>query len=67
MDQFKARNKTNSRRFPGIKGRRPDRKAIRVAAAAERMEAYRALPESEKLLRNPKKALKLRPSAFDKS
>lgn len=47
--------KQNHRRYPGIKGRRPDRKAERVEAARQRAEVYAALSMQEKMKRNPKK------------
>jgi hypothetical protein len=50
-------SKINRRRYPGIKGKRPDRKAIRQAEAVQRAQAYAVLSLSEKKLRNPKKFL----------
>lgn len=48
-------SKKNHRRFPGIKGRRPDYAAARKQEAATRKAAYAALPPEEKKRRNPKK------------
>lgn len=45
----------NSRKHPGIKGKRPDYKATRVQEAATRNAAYAALPLAAKVERNPKK------------
>lgn len=47
--------KKNHRKFPGIRGRRPDHKAARIAAAKKRADVYAALPLEEKMQRNPKK------------
>lgn len=47
--------KKNHRKFPGIKGRRPDHKAARIAAAKARAKVYAALPLEEKARINPKK------------
>jgi hypothetical protein len=47
--------RTNSRKFPGIAGRRPDNAAYRREEALKRNAAYAALPEEEKKARNPKK------------
>lgn len=47
--------KKNERRFPGIKGRRPDRKAARQAEAVARNTAYQLLNSDEKQARNPNK------------
>lgn len=47
--------KKNHRRYPGIKGRRPDRKSERVETARQRAEAYALLPMEEKVKRNPNK------------
>lgn len=47
--------RTNSRKYPGIAGRRPDNAAYRREEAAKRQAAYAALPEDEKKRRNPKK------------
>lgn len=47
--------RTNSRKYPGIFGRRPDNAAYRRQEAAKRQAAYAALPEDEKKRRNPKK------------
>lgn len=49
--------KQNNRRFPGIKGVRPDQKAIRKEMADERNAAYAALPIEAKRDINPKKFL----------
>jgi hypothetical protein len=45
--------KKNHRKFPGIRGRRPDRKLIRQAEALARDKTYKDLPWEEKLKRNP--------------
>lgn len=45
----------NSRRYPGIKGRRPDNKKYRQEEALKRNAAYAALPLEAKVERNPKK------------
>lgn len=47
--------RTNSRKFPGISGRRPDNASYRREEALKRNAAYAALPEEEKKARNPKK------------
>lgn len=47
--------KKNERKYPGVRGKRPDRKAMRRVEAIKRAEAYAALPLSEKIKRNPKK------------
>jgi hypothetical protein len=47
--------KKNHRKFPGIKGKRPDHKAARVAVAKENAQAYANLSLEEKKLRNPNK------------
>jgi len=47
--------KKNNRRFPGIRGKRPDLKGLRRQEAMERNAAYQALPLEEKMKRNPKK------------
>jgi hypothetical protein len=47
--------RTNSRKFPGIAGSRPDKATYRREEAAKRNAAYAALPEEEKKARNPKK------------
>jgi hypothetical protein len=51
---FRGQRK-NDRRFPGIKGFRPDRKKMRQEEAEARNLAYQALSLEEKTLRNPKK------------
>jgi hypothetical protein len=45
----------NERKYPGIKGVRPDYKASRVLDAIARNKAYAGLPLEEKKRRNPKK------------
>lgn len=45
----------NVRRFPGVKGPRPDKAAKRKEEALKRNAAYAALPIEEKKARNPKK------------
>ena len=52
--------KQNHRRYPGIKGKRPDRKAERVETARQRAEVYATLSMSEKMQRNPKKYQQVR-------
>lgn len=47
--------KRNQRKNPGIKGRRPDRKAARQAEAVARNTAYQLLNSDEKQARNPNK------------
>ena len=45
----------NTRRFPGIKGPRPDKASKRKEEALKRNAAYAVLPIEEKKARNPKK------------
>lgn len=52
-------SKKNHRRFPGIKGKRPDLKALRQKEATERQAVYAALPVTVRAERNPKKQAKL--------
>ncbi len=47
--------KKNNRRYPKIKGKRPDRKAARREVAASNKKLYDALDLDIKKLRNPKK------------
>lgn len=47
--------KQNNRRYPGIRGKRPDQKAIRQEMALARNAAYAALPIEAKRDINPKK------------
>jgi hypothetical protein len=47
--------KKNNRKFPGIKGKRPDHKSARKAMADANAAKYAALPLAEKILRNPQK------------
>ena len=47
--------KKNERRYPGIRGKRPDKKAIRQVEARMRDEAYQLLTIEEKQARNPNK------------
>lgn len=47
--------KKNRRLHPGIKGKRPDHKAMRQREAAERNMVYQALSLLEKVKRNPRK------------
>lgn len=42
-------HRNNHRRFPGIKGRRPDRKASRIQLAIENSDRWNGLTTSEKL------------------
>lgn len=42
-------SKINHRKFPGIKGKRPDRKAARKEAATERNLSYALLSPQEKI------------------
>ncbi len=44
-----------TRKFPGIKGVRPDRKTRKIQDAISRNESYMKLSLSEKMERNPKK------------
>jgi hypothetical protein len=48
-------HKHNHRKFPGAKGKRPDRKELRRMEAMERAKVYAALPIEEKMKRNPKR------------
>lgn len=47
--------KINERKYPGVKGRRPDYAKTRRSEALARNKAYAALPLEEKMRRNPKK------------
>lgn len=47
--------KKNARRYPGVKGRRPDQAKIRKEEAVVRHAAYAALPLEAKKQINPKK------------
>lgn len=47
--------KKNHRRYPGIRGKRPDHKAYKREEALARAMVYAALPLAEKMKRNPKK------------
>lgn len=44
-----------NRKYPGIKGKRPDKKYKRQVEAVTRHEAYQDLPPADKAERNPKK------------
>ena len=46
---FGSGKRKNDRRYPGIRGRRPDNKSFRIKDAAERKEAYSKLSNTEKL------------------
>lgn len=48
-------SKINERKYPGIRGKRPDLKARRKVQASERNAAYAALPLEVKKGINPKK------------
>lgn len=47
--------KRNNRKFPGMTGKRPDRKDMRRQEAFARNAAYAKLPLIEKVKRNPNK------------
>jgi hypothetical protein len=54
----------NHRRFPGIKGKRPDRREKRLAQVAASRKEWEKLSPTEKAARNPKQADKyLKPVA----
>ena len=46
---IRTRKQNNDRRFPGVKGRRPDNKKFKREEAATRAEAYSKLSADEKL------------------
>lgn len=48
-------SKINERKYPGVKGNRPDLKARRKLQAEQRNAAYAALPLEAKKSINPKK------------
>jgi len=52
----RASKKTNNRRHPGIKGKRPDRKGQRKENVAKAEAAWAKLTPEQKAARNPKKA-----------
>lgn len=47
--------KHSNRKFPAVKGRRPDKAAERKFQAQVRNDMYQALPTEEKIKRNPNK------------
>lgn len=49
----KNSRKTNTRRYKGAKGRRPDRKRARQEGAQARQKAYDILTVAEKMARLP--------------
>jgi len=52
--------KQNNRKYPGVRGARPDLKQLRVKEAAERNAEYAKLSPADKAARNPKKVAKLK-------
>jgi hypothetical protein len=52
---FGSGKKTNNRKFPGVKGKRPDLAKFRKDDAKERQEAYSALSVEEKVARLDRK------------
>ena len=56
-------SRNNTRRFPGVKGVRPDNKGVKIAEATERLEAWQALSIKDQLAlldKRPGKSLKQR-------
>ena len=49
MSLFGSGRRTNNRRYPGIKGRRPDQAKFRRDEAKERQEAFSKLSNEDKL------------------
>ncbi|MDE1834527.1 MAG: hypothetical protein KGH64_04270 [Candidatus Micrarchaeota archaeon] len=51
-------SKKNHRKYPGVRGKRPDLKKIRQTEALERQAQYDALSLEQKMKINPKKYMK---------